>query len=62
MQVDREIAPTEVSQKRTLSSYKEQIDEIKSKVTEHEKGNLRTKYGTKEAPNPLLTIPADLFR
>lgn len=46
LQVDREVAPTE----------------IKSKASEHERAGLRTRYGIKEISNPLLSIRADLFR
>ena len=62
MQVDRDINPTQVSELRNLLSSLEQIEEIKSKQTEQERAQLRTKYGIKETYNPLLTIPADLYR
>ena len=62
MQVDREINPTQVIEQRTLSSSLQQIEEIKSKPAEQEKAKLRTMYGIKETYNPLLTIPADLYR
>ena len=62
MQVDRDINPTQVSELRILLSSLEQIEEIKSKKTEQERAQLRTKYGIKEAYNPLLTIPADLYK
>lgn len=62
VQVDREVNPTEVSEQRTLISSLQHIEEIKSKPTEQEKARLRTEYGIKETYNPLLTIPADLYR
>ena len=62
IQVDREVAPTEIGEQRTVVSAREQIEEIKSKTTEHERAELRTRYGIKETSNPLLSIPADLFR
>ena len=60
--MDREVAPTEISEQRTLVSAREQIEEIKSKASERERAGLRTRYGIKEIPNPLLSIRADLFR
>ena len=62
MQVDREINPTQVIEQRTLPSSLQQIEEIKSKPAEQEKAKLHTMYGIKETYNPLLTIPADLYR
>ena len=62
IQVVREINPTQVSEQRTLPLSLQQIEEIKSKPTEQEKAQLRTLYGIKETYNPLLTIPADLYR
>ena len=45
-----------------MASANEQIEEIKSKNSEREKAELRTRYGIKETLNPLLSIAADLFR
>ena len=62
MQVDREVAPTEIGEQRTVVSAMDQIEEIKSKSSERERAELRTRYGIKDIYNPLLSIPADLLR
>lgn len=63
LKVDRDVNPTVVCEKRTIASSLQQIDEIKTKVTQQEKSNLHTRYGIKETPsNPMLTLPGDIFR
>jgi hypothetical protein len=62
MQVDKEINPTVTAERRTLSKSIQMIQEIRSQKTEVAKAQLRTRYGIKEDTNPMLTLPADLFR
>ena len=58
-QVDKEVNPTEVAEQRTV---KFMIDEIGSHNSEAAKAQLRTRYGIKDDSNPMLKLPADLFR
>lgn len=62
LQVDRDGNPTRLSTPRSLSSTLQAIAEIQAQPTATNKAALRTQYGIREDPNPLLTIPADLFR
>lgn len=62
MQADREVNPDEIGASRTLCSSLAQIDEIKSSVLEKDRSELRTAYGLKEEPNPLLTLDIDVFQ
>ena len=62
IQVDKEVDPTIVDEKCTLSNSVEMIREIQSKSTEAARAQLRTRHGIKEDRNPMLTLPADLFR
>ena len=54
--------PQAVSTPRTLSLSLQQMQEIQQQPVKQEKEKLRTKYGIKEKPNPMLSIPADLFQ
>ncbi len=62
VKVDREDDPTETDEPRTLVQSLRFIAEIQSKTTESEKRALRTRYGIREIDNPMLAIPADLFK
>ena len=60
--MDKEVAPTEIAEQRTLASSIQMMDDIKDQPSEQAMARLRTTYGIKEIPNPMLTLPADLFR
>lgn len=60
--MDRDISPDETNVPRTLSTSLAQIEEIRCQVLEKDKNELRTRYGVKEGPNPMLTLRVDLFR
>ncbi len=60
--MDRDVNPTIIGPERTSLSSLQQIEAIKSQKTERAKAQLRTKYGIKETNNPMLMIPADLYR
>ena len=62
MQVDKEVNPTEIAEYRSLSSSLQMMEEIKSKDSEGAKAKLRTRYGLRDDPNPMLKLPADLYR
>lgn len=62
MQADKEVNPRTVSTPRTLVSSLQQMQEIQLKPLKCEKERLRTKYGVKESPNPMLSLPGDLFQ
>ena len=62
LQVDRDVNPTEVDTSRTLTSSLEQIEDIKKEPTEQGKKILRTRYGIKEIPNPMLSLTVDIFQ
>lgn len=60
--MDKEVAPTEIAEQCTLASSIQMMDDIKDQPSEQAMARLRTTYGIKEIPNPMLTLPADLFR
>ena len=62
LQVDKEVSLKEVDDQRTVVLAMKQMDEIKSRASEREKAEFWTRYGIRESPNPMLSIPADLFR
>lgn len=62
LQVDRDLNPTEVGALRTLASSQQHIDDIKMQATEQEKKTLRTRYGIKETPNPILSLDVDVYQ
>ena len=61
VQVDKDVNPTEVAEYRSLTSSLQMIEEIRSKDSEGGKATLRTRYGLRDDPNPMLNIPADLY-
>jgi hypothetical protein len=38
------------------------MEKIREAKTEEEKKRLRTRYGVKEVPNPMLSLSTDLFQ
>ena len=55
---DSAVIGTPRSKQQTLA----QIGEIRSKRTEKERSILKTRYGIKDSPNPLLELPMDLHK
>ena len=51
MQVDKEVDPTIIAERHTLSKSIQVIQEIRSQKTEVAKAQLRTRYGIKEDTN-----------
>lgn len=62
MQVDRDVNPASVCEQRTLRSSLQQIRLIQSETTQRGKAELRTRYGLRDVPNPMLSLPGDIFR
>ena len=60
--MDKEINPTEIGELRSLENSLQQIQRIQLEQVQRAKNSLRTEYGLRECPNPLLSIPADLFQ
>jgi len=61
-QVDRDVNPTQLDTPRSLTSSLQQIQEIQAASSLVRKAALRTEYGIKETPNPMLSLPVDLFQ
>ena len=61
-QADRDVNPTEKDVPHSLLSSLRQIEEIKRATSEREKKELRTSYGMKEEPNPMLSLNVDIFQ
>lgn len=59
---DKDVNPTEIDELRSLSLFNKQIDDIKKNGTEQGKKELRTRYGIKEIPNPMLSLTVDVYR
>lgn len=62
MQVDRDVDPTIVGDRRSLGSTLVQMQEIQLEPLQKEKAKLRTKYGIKEDNNVMFSLSADLFQ
>lgn len=60
--MDRDVNPTEIDHHRSLASSLQQMKEMEDKVTEQEKKHLRTKYGTRETPNPILQLGVNVYQ
>ena len=62
IQVDRDVDPTILDERRSSGTSLQQIQEIQLEPLQKEKARLRTKYGIKEDANAMLSIPADLYQ
>ena len=61
-QIDRDENTAALDNPRTKELTLLQMAEIDQQVTEKDKNVLRVQYGISEHYNPLLSIPADLYR
>ena len=61
-QADRDQNPDTVGDMRSKQSTLHQIALISSQKTTREKANLRTQFGVKDQPNPLLNLSLNLHR
>ena len=62
IQADRDRSPDAVGDMRTKEGTLRQMALISSQVTAREKASLKTQYGIKDQPNPLLKLSLDLHR
>ena len=62
IQVNRKHNPGKVGSPRRTAKALQDIIHIREQLTEAAKNSLRTESGLRETQNPMLTIPADLFR
>ena len=62
IQADRDQSPGEVRNMRTKEGTLQQMALISSQATAREKASLKTQYGIRDQPNPLLKLSLDLRR
>lgn len=61
MQTNKDANPEKLDAPRSLALSLQQMSTIRQATTETAKSRLRTEYGLKEVPNPMLHLSVDLF-
>lgn len=62
VQVDKCVNPAQISTLRNKETSLDQMEDIKSALSERSKAQLRAQYGVKEIDNPLFSLEVDLYR
>lgn len=62
LQADRDTSPGVVAELRSKRQTLNLMNQICSKSTQCEKSTMKTQFGIRDSPNPLLQLPIDLHR